>query len=131
MRPARAESETQTPRAGGEPRAFVTDRHVMTTHTLNTWYEDGGVVDDAKRRSRHCCADWADAFRTLEDASKTCSSALFMFMALFFVEVALSFVPFLAERLPVWLLHEGCPDAWLDGKLTAGEAREAASAFRA
>jgi hypothetical protein len=50
----------------------------------------GGVVDDAKRRSRHCCADWADAFRTLEDASKTCSSALFMFMALFFVEVALA-----------------------------------------
>ena len=40
----------------------------------------------------------------------------------FFVEVALSFVPFLAERLPVWLLHEGCPDAWLDGKLTAAEA---------
>ena len=29
-------------RAGGEPRAFVTDRHVMTTHTLNTWYTDGG-----------------------------------------------------------------------------------------
>lgn len=50
----------------------------------------GGVVDDAKRRSRHCWSDWADSFRSLEDASKTCSSALFMFMALFFVEVALA-----------------------------------------
>ena len=50
----------------------------------------GGVVDDAKRRSRHCCSDWADGFRSLEDASKTVSSALFMFMALFFVEVALA-----------------------------------------
>jgi hypothetical protein len=43
----------------------------------------------------------------------------------FFVEVVLGFVPFLAERLPagaVWLLHEGCPDSFLDGKLTAAEA---------
>lgn len=50
----------------------------------------GGVTDDAKRRSRHCWSDWADSFRSVEDASKTFSSALFMFMALFFVEVALA-----------------------------------------
>ena len=29
----------------------------------------------------------------------------------FFVEVALGFVPHLAERLPTWLIHEGCPDS--------------------
>ena len=38
------------------------------------------------------------------------------------VEVALGFVPHLAERLPVYLLHEGCPDSFLDSKLTRAEA---------
>lgn len=36
--------------------------------------------------------------------------------------MALGFVPHLAERLPAYLLHEGCPDSFLDGKLTAVEA---------
>jgi glycosyltransferase involved in cell wall biosynthesis len=36
--------------------------------------------------------------------------------------VALGFVPHLAERLPVYLLHEGCPDSFLDSKLTVAEA---------
>ena len=36
--------------------------------------------------------------------------------------MALGFVPHLAERLPVYLLHEGCPDSFLDSKLTVAEA---------
>jgi glycosyltransferase involved in cell wall biosynthesis len=36
--------------------------------------------------------------------------------------VALGFVPHLAELLPTYLLHEGCPDSFIDGKLTPTEA---------
>lgn len=50
----------------------------------------GGVVDDVRRRSRYYGSDWCDPFRSVDDALKTLSSAVYMFMALFFVEVALA-----------------------------------------
>ena len=46
----------------------------------------GGVLDDAKRRSKHCGADYTTAIRQWQ---KVLSSALFMFFATFFSTVAL------------------------------------------
>jgi hypothetical protein len=43
-----------------------------------------------RRRSRYYGSDWCDPFRSVDDALKTLSSAVYMFMALFFVEVALA-----------------------------------------
>lgn len=54
-------------RAGGAPRAFVTNRHVMTTHTLNTWYEDDGktiVWDGAVQEADVWGADSALMLKT-------------------------------------------------------------------
>ena len=50
----------------------------------------GGVADDARRRSRHCRSDWCDPFGSWQNGQKTASGAVFMFMALWFTEVALA-----------------------------------------
>ena len=50
----------------------------------------GGVADDVRRRARHYGSDWHDPFRSLDDGLKTISSAVNLFMALFFVQVALA-----------------------------------------
>ena len=49
-------------------------------------YVCGGVLDDFRRRARHCGDDYTTAFRHW---SKTLSSALFMFFATLFSTVAL------------------------------------------
>ena len=53
-------------------------------------YVFGGVADDARRRPRHCHSDWCDPFASWPNAQKTASGAIFMFMALWFTEVALA-----------------------------------------
>lgn len=46
----------------------------------------GGVADDAKRRGRHCGADYVTGYRSWQ---MTLSAACFMFLATFFSTVAL------------------------------------------
>eukprot|EP01048_Picozoa_sp_COSAG05_P028116 COSAG05_NODE_8555_length_693_cov_1.388889_1_plen_111_part_01 len=46
----------------------------------------GGVIDDARRRSRYCASDWVDPCLSMESAQKSFSGVVFMFMALWFTE---------------------------------------------
>ena len=50
----------------------------------------GGVMDDARRRSRYYASDWSDPCRSIQTAQKSISGVVFMFMALWFTEVALA-----------------------------------------